>query len=73
MKNKFEKGDLVRVFIRNVMQGGDGLPLIDIGGRYGFIIDFLIDGKDRAKLCLSNGTKTTVLTKDLEKVNDSTV
>ena len=72
MKNKFEKGDLVRVFIRNVMQGGDGLPLIDIGWRYGFIIDLPIDGESWARLCLSDGTKTTVLTKDLEKANDNT-
>ena len=73
MKNKFEKGDLVRVFIRNVIcDGADVLTLIDIGWRYGFIIDFPIDGKSWARLCLSDGTKTTVLTKDLEKANEST-
>ena len=81
MKSKFKKGDLVFlprlspaerdvramhgiVFHKSRLNGD--------AGDYGFIIDFPIDGKSWARLCLSDGTKTTVLTKDLEKANEST-
>jgi hypothetical protein len=68
---KFKKGDFVRAYFEPRFQGVDVPYSLKAGWGYGIIIGFPIDGHSWAKLHMSDGTKTTVLTKDLEKVSDS--
>ena len=73
MTTKFKKGDLVRVYFEPpnpCCQGVDVPYSLRAGWHYGIIIDFPIDGESWAKLHMSDGTKTTVLTKDLKKPNE---
>jgi hypothetical protein len=74
--HKFKKGDLVRVYFEPPearFQGVEAPYSLKGGWGYGIIIGFPIDGHGWAKLHMSDGTKTTVLTKDLEKASESKI
>ena len=77
MTEQLKKGDFVRAYFEPPearFQGVEAAPYpLKAGWGYGIIIGFPIDGHSWAKLHMSDGTKTTVLTKDLEKVSESKI